>query len=192
MNELNTVHKGIKHKDRYDKFKRVVWFIHHAKWWLVQLTTIVSVGITCCAWNQLPHSWAHFTNSAIFQTTREKLWCMLLSCDYIYPNLTKPQNLFLLISRRLGLPATVLFLLHFVFPGNKNEISKLLYAGFGGTMGFLLLCIIILVYKYKQVSFFYLCMEGKIIKNLPKNSETQMTWCHLDMFWTTISITPNE
>ncbi|XP_032066849.1 macrophage colony-stimulating factor 1 receptor [Thamnophis elegans] len=34
--------------------------------------------------------------------------------------------------------------------GNKNEISRLLYAGFGGTMGFLLLCIIILAYKYKQ------------------------------------------
>ncbi|ETE64104.1 V-fms, partial [Ophiophagus hannah] len=34
--------------------------------------------------------------------------------------------------------------------GKENNISKLLYAVFGGTMGFLLLCIIILVYKYKQ------------------------------------------
>ncbi|XP_026552384.1 macrophage colony-stimulating factor 1 receptor isoform X2 [Pseudonaja textilis] len=34
--------------------------------------------------------------------------------------------------------------------GKENKISKLLYAVFGGTMGFLLLCIIILVYKYKQ------------------------------------------
>ncbi|KAM3849041.1 macrophage colony-stimulating factor 1 receptor isoform 2-T3 [Vipera latastei] len=33
---------------------------------------------------------------------------------------------------------------------NKNETPKLLFAAFGGAMGFLLLCIVFLIYKYKQ------------------------------------------
>ncbi|XP_058022624.1 macrophage colony-stimulating factor 1 receptor isoform X2 [Ahaetulla prasina] len=54
--------------------------------------------------------------------------------------------------------------------GSKDENSKLLYAGFGGTMGFLLLCIIFLVYKYKQKPKYQ--VHWKIIEACEGNNYT--------------------